>query len=57
MAASLIRGALKKRGLSAWPRMEIDLFPAGSDTLIIARPAAEMIVSVAEYILPYLHEN
>lgn len=56
-AASLIRGALKKRGLAAWPRMEIDMFPAGADTLIVARPAAEMIVTVAEYVLPFLHEN
>lgn len=56
-AASLIRGALEKRGLSVWPRMEIDLFPAGSDTLIVARPAAEMIVTVAEYALPFLYEN
>ena len=56
-AASLIRGALKKRGLAAWPRMEIDLFPSGSDTLIVARPAAEMIVTVAEYALPFLREN
>jgi hypothetical protein len=56
-AASLIRGALRQSGLDAWPRMEIDLFPAGSDTLIVARPASEMIVSVAGYALPFLREN
>ena len=56
-AASLIRGALKNRGMDAWPRMEIDLFPAGADTLIVARPAAEMIITVAEYALPFLYEN
>lgn len=56
-AATLIRSALKQNGLDAWPRMEIDLFPAGGDTLIVARPAAEMIVSVAGYALPFLREN
>lgn len=56
-AAALIRSALKERGLDSWPRMEIDLFPAGTDTLIVARPAANMIVTVAEYAMPFIHEN
>lgn len=56
-AASMIRRALEQRGMETWPRMEIDLFPSGPDTLIVARPAAEVIVTVAEYVRPFLPKN
>lgn len=53
-AAALVRAAQARAGLDPWPSMELDLFPAGDRTLILARPADRIRVSVAEYALPYL---
>lgn len=53
-AAALVRAAQADAGLDPWPSMELDLFPAGDRTLILARPAGCVRVSVAEYALPYL---
>ena len=38
VVASLLRGA----GLDVWPDMEIELFPAAGETLLMARPAARL---------------
>ncbi len=53
-AAALVRSALVIDGQDPWPRMELDIFPSGEDTLIVARPAKDMIVTVADYALPFL---
>lgn len=55
-AAELVRAALLLRGLEPWPRMELELFPAGARTLILARPADGLSVAVADYALPFLPE-
>lgn len=55
-AAALVRAALALRGLESWERMELDLFPAGGDALIVARPVrgAELHITPAPWLLPFL---
>ena len=53
-AAALVRRALRDRGLAGWPRMELDLFPSGGGTLILARPSAGLTVAPAPWLEPYL---
>lgn len=53
-AAALVRAALALWGLEVWPRIELECFPSGRDTLIFARPASGISVSVADYALPFL---
>ncbi len=53
-AAALVRRALSSRSLPAWPRMELELFPGRGGTLILARPAPEISVELADYALPFL---
>jgi hypothetical protein len=38
-AEALVRAALTAQGRPVWDTMEIDLFPGGSNSLIIACPA------------------
>ena len=54
LAAKLVRSALSDAGLCAWKRMEVDIFPSGRNTLIVARPAADVTVAVADWLLPYI---
>ena len=49
-AAGLVRAALLLDGLEPWPRMELELFPAGGGT----RPSEGLAVEVADYALPFL---
>ena len=51
-AAELVRAALRLCGTEPWPRMELELFRSGEDTLILARPAAELRVEIADWALP-----
>ena len=53
-AASLVRRALEESGLRPWPRMELELFSGEGGVLILARPAPEFSVSLADYALPFL---
>ncbi len=53
-AAELVRRALARRSLPPWPRMELELFPGRGGTLILARPASDISVEVADYALPFL---
>ena len=53
-AAALVRRALAERGLSPWPRTELELFPGEGGSLILARPAPDVSVAVADYALPFL---
>lgn len=53
-AAGLVRSALELSGLEIWPKMELELFPSADDTLIIARPACDVSVCIADYALPFL---
>lgn len=53
-AAGLVRAALLLDGLEPWPQMELELFPAGGGTLIVARPSEGLAVEVADYALPFL---
>lgn len=55
-AADLVRSALCLSGLDAWERMEIELFPAGGATLVLARPAPSISVRPADWLLPYISE-
>lgn len=52
-AAELVRAALRLRGLEPWKRMELELFDSGEDTLILARPAPELRVEIADWALPF----
>lgn len=52
-AAELVRAALRLSGLEPWKRMELELFVSGADTLILARPAPELRVEVADWALPF----
>ena len=54
-AARLVRAALILGGLEPWPRMELELFPAGTGTLILARPADSIKVEIADYAVPFLY--
>ncbi len=51
-AAELVRAALRLRGLEPWKRMELELFGSDGDTLILARPAPELRVEIADWALP-----
>lgn len=51
-AAELVRAALRLRGLEPWKRMELELFDSDGDTLILARPAPELRVEIADWALP-----
>ena len=53
-AASPLRRALEESGLRPWPRMELELFSGEGGVLILARPATEFSVSLADYALPFL---
>ena len=53
-AAALVRLALAERGLSPWPRTELELFAGEGGSLILARPAPDVSVAVADYALPLL---
>lgn len=53
-AAALVRLALAERGLSPWPRTELELFAGEGGSLILARPAPDVSVAVADYALPFL---
>ena len=54
MKAAADLGTLLLDGLEPWPRMELELFPAGGGTLIVARPSEGLAVEVADYALPFL---
>ncbi|MEG1632413.1 MAG: hypothetical protein RR314_00020 [Oscillospiraceae bacterium] len=54
-AAELVRSALTRRGLKLWPRMELDLFPAEGETLIVARPVSDISVTVADWALQFFN--
>lgn len=54
LAAGLVRTALSGAGLRAWERMEVEVFPGESSTLIVARPACELTVTPADWLLPYI---
>lgn len=51
-AAELVRAALRLCGMEPWKRMELELFDSGEDTLILARPAPELRVEIADWALP-----
>ena len=51
---TLVRRALEESGLRPWPRMELELFSGEGGVLILARPAPEFSVSLADYALPFL---
>lgn len=53
-AARLVRSALELSGLEAWPKIELEMYPSGENTLIIARPAHDVSVSIADYAIPFL---
>ncbi len=53
-AAALVRAALAVRGLDGWERMELDLFPARGDVLILARPVQALTVTPATWLRPYI---
>lgn len=55
-AAELVRSALTLWGLEQWEQMELDLFPSGPDTLILARPAETIRVEVADWAKRFLRE-
>ena len=51
-AAGLVRAALKLCGREPWARTELELFRSGGGTLILARPAPELRVEPADWLLP-----
>ncbi len=53
-AAELVRAALELSGLSPWPAMELEVYPSGGDTLILARPSCGVTVAVADWLAPYI---
>ena len=54
--AYLVRQALRERGIEPWHDMEIECFSGTGATMILARPCAQLEVSIADYAKPFFKE-
>lgn len=53
-ARALIDYTLRRRGLNPWPKVWVDAFSGGGETLLIARPDTLPQVTLADYAQPFL---
>ena len=53
-ARTLVSYALRLSGRRRWDAIGVDVFTAGGRSLLIARPAPEPAVRIADYALPLL---
>lgn len=56
-AEAMIRTALRKRGKRPWQAMEIDLYPGGRGSLILARPSEWARVYISDWALRFLMDK
>jgi hypothetical protein len=56
-AEAMIRTALEKSGETPWRAMEIDLYPSGRGSLILARPSEWTRVYIADWALRFLMDK
>ena len=55
-ARLLVRYVLRRKGQQSWGKLGLDIFSAGGETLLIARPSPAIEVHIADYALPALHK-
>ena len=53
-AALLVRQALTQRGELPWPAAEIEVYPGGSESLILAHPAAREQIYISAGAVQFL---
>ena len=54
--AELVREALRSGGIEPWSDMEIECFSGTGCTMILARPCAQLEISIADYAKPFFKD-